>query len=108
MRIVHYVNQFYAGLGGEEAASIGPQRLDGTVGPGRLLAQLLGDEHPIVATIVCGDDNAASNAVVSQELLQLARGAGAELLIAGPAFSSGRYGLACARLVAAAHADGLA
>ncbi len=107
MRVVHYVNQFYAGLGGEEAAGIGPRVLDGTVGPGRLLAQLLGDEYQIVATIVCGDNYAASNAAATQELLGMARAAGAELLVAGPAFGSGRYGLACARLVAAAHADGL-
>ncbi len=107
MRIVHYLNQFYAGLGGEDAANIGPRVLEGTVGPGRLLAQLLGDEYQIVATIVCGDDYAASNAAVAQELLGMARTAGAELLVAGPAFGSGRYGLACARLVAAADADGL-
>lgn len=37
----------------------------------------------------------------------MARGAGAELLVAGPAFGSGRYGLACARLVAAAHVEAL-
>jgi glycine reductase len=37
----------------------------------------------------------------------MARTAGAELLVAGPAFGSGRYGLACARLVAAADAAGL-
>jgi betaine reductase len=107
MRIVHYVNQFYAGLGGEDAASIGPQVRAGTVGPGRLLAQLLGDEYQIVATIVCGDNYAASHAAVAQELLGMARAAGAELLVAGPAFGSGRYGLACARLVAAADAAGL-
>ena len=107
MRIVHYVNQFYAGLGGEDSAGIGPRILDGTVGPGRLLSQVLGDEHQIVATLVCGDDHAASNAAVAQELLEMARSAHAELLVAGPAFGSGRYGLACARLVAAAHAAGL-
>jgi glycine reductase len=111
MRIVHYVNQFYAGLGGEEAAGIGPQVHQGPVGPGRLLAQLLNDEYQdeyqIVATIVCGDDYAASNAAAAQELLEMARTADAELLVAGPAFSSGRYGLACARLVAAADAAGL-
>ncbi|MGH3991676.1 MAG: glycine/betaine/sarcosine/D-proline family reductase selenoprotein B [Pseudonocardiaceae bacterium] len=104
---MHYVNQFYAGLGGEEAAGTGPRVLDGTVGPGRLLAQLLGAEYQIVATIVCGDDYAASTAAVAQELLGMARAAGAELLVAGPAFGSGRYGLACARLVAAADAAGL-
>ncbi len=111
MRIVHYVNQFYAGLGGEEAAGIGPRVLDGMVGPGRLLAQLLNaehqDEYQIVATIVCGDDYAASHTAVVEELLGMARAAGAELLVAGPAFGSGRYGLACARLVAAADAAGL-
>lgn len=107
MRIVHYVNQFYAGLGGEDSAGIGPRAVDGTVGPGRLLAQLLGAEHDIVATLVCGDDYAASNAAAAPELLEMARTAGAELLVAGPAFGSGRYGLACARLVAAAHAGAL-
>ena len=111
MRIVHYVNQFYAGLGGEEAAGVGPRVLDGTVGPGRLLAQLLSaenqDDYQIVATLVCGDDYAASNAGAAQELLEMARAAGAELLVAGPAFGSGRYGLACARLVAAADTAGL-
>jgi glycine reductase complex component B subunit gamma len=111
MRIVHYVNQFYAGLGGEEAAGTGPQVLDGPVGPGRLLGQLLSaeyqDQYQIVATILCGDDYAASNAAATQELLEMARSAHAELLVAGPAFGSGRYGLACARLVAAADAAGL-
>jgi glycine reductase len=107
MRIVHYVNQFYAGLGGEDSAGIGPRVLEGTVGPGRLLTQLLGADHEIVATLVCGDDHAASNATAAQELLEMARDAGAEVLVAGPAFGSGRYGLACARLVAAAHAAGL-
>ena len=107
MRIVHYVNQFYAGLGGEDSAGIGPRVVDGTVGPGRLLTQLLGAEHDIVATLVCGDDYAASNAAAAPELLEMARAADAELLVAGPAFGSGRYGLACARLVAAAHAGAL-
>lgn len=107
MRIVHYVNQFYAGLGGEDAASLGPRVLDGPVGPGRLLQQLLGDQHQIVATVICGDDYAASDPAVAVELFQLVRAADAELLIAGPAFGSGRYGLVCARLVATAHTGGL-
>jgi glycine reductase len=107
MRVVHYINQFYAGLGGEEAAGTGPQVIDGPVGPGRLLAQLLGDTHQIVATVVCGDDHAVTTAGVTEQLLAMARDAGAELLVAGPAFGSGRYGLACARLAAAATAAGL-
>lgn len=107
MRVVHYINQFYAGLGGEEAASIDPRVLDGPVGPGRLLAQLLGDEHEIVSTVVCGDDYAASEPGACEELFAMVRDTPGELLVAGPAFGSGRYGLACARLVAAAHEAGL-
>ncbi len=107
MRVVHYLNQFYAGLGGEDAAGAGPRVLDGPVGPGRLLAQLLGGDHVIVATITCGDNHAASISEAAEQLLGMAREAGAELLVAGPAFGSGRYGLACARLVAAAAAAGL-
>lgn len=107
MRLVHYINQFYAGLGGEEAADLGPRVVEAPVGPGRLLQQLLGDAHEIVATVVCGDNYAASGPGACEELLTMAGGTAGELLVAGPAFSSGRYGLACARLVAAAHANGL-
>lgn len=107
MRIVHYVNQFQAGIGGEDAAGSPPEHHDGAVGPGRRLATLLGDDHELVATVSCGDDHAASGPEVTAEILALVRDAGAELLVAGPAFGSGRYGLACGRLVAAATAEGL-
>lgn len=107
MRVVHYINQFYAGLGGEEAAGLEPRVIDGSVGPGRLLDQLLGDDHEVVATVVCGDNHAAGTAGVTEELLGMAREAGAELLLTGPAFGSGRYGMACARLAAAGTAAGL-
>lgn len=107
MRVVHYLNQFQAGIGGEETADSPPQRHDGPVGPGRLLDGLLGDEHEIVATVSCGDDRAASGPEVISEVLALVREAGADVLVAGPAFGSGRYGVACGRLVAAATAAGL-
>ncbi len=107
MRIVHYVNQFFAGIGGEDAAGTGPELRDGPVGPGRRLAALLGDEHEIFATAVCGDDYAAGHAEFAAELVAGARERGAEMVVAGPAFTSGRYGLACARIVAAAAEAGL-
>ncbi len=107
MRIVHYLNQFYAGLGGEEEAYLGPRVLGGPVGPGRLLQQLLGEAHEVVATLTCGDDHAASTPGIAEELLGMVREAGGELLVAGPAFGSGRYGLVCARLAAAAASAGL-
>ena len=106
-RVVHYVNQFFAGIGGEEAAGHAPGIREGATGPGRALAARLSLELEIVATLVCGDDYAAENAEAAQQLLALAESAGAELIVAGPAFSSGRYGIACARIAAAASAAGI-
>lgn len=107
MKVVHYINQFFAGIGGEDQASARPERRDGAVGPGRRLDSLLGDEHTIVATVFCGDDVAASDSAAIDEILRLITDAGAEMVIAGPAFGSGRYGIACARVTSAAQGAGL-
>jgi glycine reductase len=107
MKIVHYVNQFFAGMGGEDSAGTGPELRDGAVGPGRKLASLLGDEHEIIATAICGDDHAASHPDFAAGLVAQARERGAEMIIAGPAFTSGRYGMATARIAAAASEAGL-
>jgi glycine reductase len=107
VRIAHYVNQFFAGIGGEEEAGTGPQARDGAVGPGKRLQALLEPDHEIVATILCGDDHAASHPEFAADLVSRAREKGAELVVAGPAFTSGRYGLACARVVSAAAEAGL-
>ena len=107
MKIVHYVNQFFAGIGGEDSAGTGPQLRDGATGPGRKLASLLGDEHEIVATAICGDDYAATHPEFAAELIAGAQERGAEMIVAGPAFTSGRYGMACARVAAAASEAGL-
>ena len=107
MKAVHYVNQFFAGLGGEDKAETPPTRLDGAVGPGRGLAAELG-EVEIVATIACGDDYFAEH---EQEalaaLLAYLEDDRPDVLIAGPAFGSGRYGYACGTLVAAAVERGI-
>jgi len=107
MRIAHYLNQFFAGVGGEDAADAGPELRQEPVGPGRKLAASLAPEHEVVATIFCGDDHASTHPEFAAALVEQAREAGAELLIAGPAFTSGRYGLACARVVSAAAEAGM-
>ena len=106
-RIVHYLNQFFVGAGGEDAAASPPSSQPGPVGPGRRLAQLLGPDHEIVATVSCGDDDAAGRPQAIAEILALVQDARPDLVVAGPAFTSGRYGLACARVAAAASAAGL-
>jgi glycine reductase complex component B subunit gamma len=107
IRVVHYLNQFFAGIGGEDSAGTPPGRLDAPVGPGRRLQASLGDGFEIVATVWCGDDYAAAGEGAPDEILALAAGAKPDLLVAGPAFGSGRYGLACARVAAAAVAAGI-
>jgi len=107
MKIVHYVNQFFAGMGGEDSAGTGPEMRDGATGPGRKLASLLGDEHEIIATALCGDDYAASHPDFAATLVTQAKERGAEMIVAGPAFTSGRYGMACGRMAAAASEAGM-
>ena len=101
VRAVHYLNQFFAGLGGEEAAETPPTRLEGPVGPGRALAAELGGIE-IAATLACGDDYFGEHEEVAlAELLALLAAESPEVLLCGPAFGSGRYGYACARLASA-------
>ena len=105
MKAVHYLNQFFAGLGGEDKAETPPGRLDGPVGPGRGLAA---EGVEVAATIYCGDDYFAEH---EEEALEVLVGYLQEerpdVLIAGPAFGSGRYGYACGALVAAAANQGI-
>jgi glycine reductase complex component B subunit gamma len=93
MTVVHYLNQFFAGLGGEEAASHAPVRLDGPQGPGRGLA---GEGLSIDVTLACGDDYFGQR---EGEALAVLLGWIGELepavLVCGPSFGSGRYGYAC-------------
>ena len=60
-RIVHYINQFFAGIGGEEKADIAPEIRKGALGPGLALQKELGDDYEIVATVICGDNYFGSN-----------------------------------------------
>jgi glycine reductase len=95
-RVVHYINQFYAGIGGEEKADIPPEIRDGVVGPGAALKAAFGSEAEIVATVVCGDSYFASNLVkTSEQVIEMIKKYKPDGFIAGPAFNAGRYGTAC-------------
>ena len=102
LRVVHYLNQFFAGIGGEEMAGAGPGSVAGPVGPGMALAAALGDEAAVVATVFCGDNRMAEdNGEAIGELVELIGEHSPDVVVAGPAFGSGRYGLACGQLCAA-------
>ena len=97
IRVVHYINQFFANIGGEEKADYPAElRVGEVVGPGLALAQKFGEEAEIVATIVCGDSYFNENLEKAKaEILEMVKGQNADLFIAGPAFNAGRYGVAC-------------
>ena len=106
MRVVHYLNQFFGGLGGEEKAGVAPQTKDGAVGPGRLLEQVLGEDAQVVRTIICGDNYAAENLdELTAFVLREAAEANAELFVAGPCFEAGRYGVAAGAVCSAVSAE---
>jgi len=95
-RVAHYLNQFFAGFGGEEQASMEPVSIEGPTGPGRPLQEALEDQGEIVVTVACGDDFFSDKSEGATEtLLGLIERAEPDLFIAGPAFNAGRYGYAC-------------
>jgi len=103
--VVHYLNQFFAGLGGEEAADHEPVRLDGAVGPGRGLEAA---GLPIDATLACGDDRFGEDEGASLgRLLSWLDELRPAVLVCGPSFGSGRYGYACGTLAREAGRRGI-
>lgn len=96
LRVVHYINQFYAGIGGEEKADIRPEVRSGVVGPGMGLKAALKGEAEIVATVICGDSYFNENIeTAKKEIVEMVKEFSPDLFIAGPAFNAGRYGVAC-------------
>ncbi len=101
-RVVHYINQFFAQIGGEEMAHIAPELREGFVGPGMALNQAWKGEAEIVKTIVCGDSYFAEHEKDAKaQILEWVKAEKPDLFIAGPAFNAGRYGYACANICVA-------
>lgn len=95
IRVVHYINQFFAGIGGEDKADITPQSRNGAAGPGLAFAKEFGDAAEIVGTVICGDSYYAENIKTAQtEILKLIAAFEPDAVITGPAFNAGRYGTA--------------
>jgi len=97
VKVIHYINQFFGGVGGEEAAGVGFDVRSGPVGPGMLIARDLPDAE--ITTVVCGDNYAAERSgEIVEQMVDLVGRSGADLVILGPAFNAGRYGLICGKL----------
>lgn len=95
-KIVHYINQFFAGIGGEEKADYKPELREGNVGPGLALDTALGEDYEVVATIICGDNYFGENLETATDtVLEMVKKYNPDVFVAGPAFNAGRYGVAC-------------
>lgn len=98
-KVLHYINQFFAGIGGEDKADYAPEVRHGALGPGLMAEKLLGEDVSIIATFICGDNYFAT---CQEEVLRLFSKALDEyrpdLIIAGPSFYAGRYGYACGHI----------
>jgi betaine reductase len=111
IQTIHYLNQFFGGIGGEDQAYLAPQWFDGPKGPGQLMAGLAPNIE-IVGTIVAGDNYVAENLddAVAEivGLIEAKRapeaGLNPGLLLAGPAFNAGRYAMACGAVCQAVQA----
>jgi len=96
IKVVHYLNQFFGGIGGEEEASAMPQSKAGAVGPGGAINKILGEQGEVVGTIICGDNYFSENTGEALDKIEKFIGDyDPDLLLAGPAFNAGRYGVAC-------------
>jgi betaine reductase len=96
VRIVHYINQFFGGIGGEDKADFRPEVRPGVVGPGMALKGALAGTGEIVATVICGDSWFNENLEEAKAtVLELIKSYNPDLVVAGPAFNAGRYGMAC-------------
>ena len=101
--IVHFVNQFFGQIGGEVKANVGPMIAEGPVGPGLAINQALAGEGEVVATVICGDNYFAENIETAiGEIAKLIKQYKPDLVLAGPAFNAGRYGIACGEVCKAA------
>ncbi len=98
IKVLHYLNQFFAGIGGEEKAGQEVLYLPHAVGIGSEILKSLPQHGIEYATLVCGDNYFHEQ---EEQALQ-AMGAAIDrfqpdFFLAGPAFNAGRYGIACAK-----------
>ncbi len=99
IQVVHYLNQFFAGIGGEEAANHDLRVSAQPEGAARALVNLMAEDAELKATIICGDNTFSERTdEVSGMLFQALKDLRPDVIVAGPAFGSGRYGLACSHV----------
>ncbi len=99
LNIIHVVNQFFVGRGGEEKADSPVGLIEGAAGAARGLQAQIGDQAQVVATLFFGDNYFHEHLEEARAaILREVRSLQPQVVVAGPAFNSGRYGLACVEI----------
>ncbi len=97
-RVLYYLNQFFGQIGGEEMAHIPPEYREGGVGPSQAFGKAA-QGIELIGTIICGDNYFNENREEALDFLEkIYEEVKPEIVVAGPAFNAGRYGVACAEV----------
>lgn len=94
--IIYYLNQFFGQVGGEEKAGMAPELREGVVGPALAFNEGVKEVGQVSYTLICGDNffnehNEEALAFLDKVYADIQP----DLVVAGPAFNAGRYGMAC-------------
>ena len=96
-KVLYYVNQFFGQIGGEEKAGVAPEFHQKSIGPAMGFGQQVKDEAEVIGTLICGDNYFNENKEEALEyIMNVIREQKPDIVVAGPAFNAGRYGMACA------------
>lgn len=99
-RIIYYLNQFFGQIGGEDKADYPATYVADAVGPAMAFQQAVGDAGKVVGTIICGDNYFNEhNEAALQYIDDVLKREKPDLIVAGPAFNAGRYGMACSGMI---------
>ena len=94
LKVVHYLNQFFGQINGEDKTYTEPLSKAGPIGPGMFFQQLLAQEVEIIGTVICGDSYFNEHRETAMEMIiTLIKRYDPDLLLAGPSFNAGRYGI---------------
>lgn len=95
-KVIYYLNQFFGQIGGEDKADFKPQVVEGPVGPAVEFNKRL-ESGEVTHTIICGDNYFNEHEIIAKEfIMETYNKLKPDLVVAGPAFNAGRYGMACA------------
>lgn len=94
-KVLYYVNQFFGQIGGEDKADTPPIYKEEAIGPAMAFNGMLEDAK-VIGTLICGDNYFNENNEEAVDfILKVLKEEKPDLVVAGPAFNAGRYGVAC-------------